>query len=95
MIGGKIWVEIREGRGSHLHLTARMGVVQGHEIKQRPAPLEDLRGVRVLLVDDNETNLRILEGMLRPWEMHPVSARSGEEVLAHRGPRPRVSTQLA
>jgi len=83
MMGGRIWVESEEGHGSHFHFTARMGVVEGHDIKAKSsASLEDLRGVRALLVDDNETNLRILEGMLKRWEMHPVSARSGDEALA-------------
>src|SRR5438270_918757 len=45
------------------------------------APPEILRGVKVLIVDDNRTNRRILEGMLSRWEMKSTSAQDGEEAL--------------
>jgi two-component system, sensor histidine kinase and response regulator len=41
-----------------------------------------LRGVKVLLVDDNRTNRRILEGMLGRWEMKTVPVENGEQALA-------------
>jgi CheY-like chemotaxis protein len=52
-----------------------------------------LRGVKVLLVDDNRTNLRILEGMLKRWEMNVESVQDGEEAIAqltaaHKAQRP-------
>jgi PAS domain S-box-containing protein len=83
MMGGKIWVESEEGRGSHFHFTVRVGAADHKEIKVgSAAPPEILRGVRVLVVDDNDTNRRILEGVLKRWEMRPVSAKGGEEALA-------------
>jgi len=45
------------------------------------APPEILRAVKVLVVDDNRTNRRILEGMLGRWEMKSSSAQDGEEAL--------------
>jgi CheY-like chemotaxis protein len=42
---------------------------------------ELLRGIKVLVVDDNLTNRRILEGMLKHWEMNPTLVEGGEEAL--------------
>ena len=83
MMGGQIWVESEEGRGSHFHFTVRLQIADQKEIRLgSPAPPEMLRGVRVLVVDDNRTNLRILEGMLKRWEMIPLCVERGELALA-------------
>jgi PAS domain S-box-containing protein len=82
MMGGKIWVESEVGRGSQFHFTARLGLTDTKEIKVGSiAPPEILRGARVLIVDDNRTNRRILEGMLSRWEMISVSVEEGQEAL--------------
>src|SRR6202790_3313337 len=83
MMGGRIWVESEVGRGSQFHFTTRVGVADAKEIKVGTiAPPEILRGVKVLVVDDNRTNRRILEGMLKRWEMNPTAVQDGEEALA-------------
>ena len=83
MMGGEIWVESNTGGGSRFHFTVRLRVADAKAIEVGTiAPPEMLRGVKVLVVDDNRTNRRILEGMLKRWEMKSRSVEDGEEALA-------------
>jgi CheY-like chemotaxis protein len=82
MMGGGISVESEPGRGSQFHFTVRVGIADTKVIEVGAiAPPEILRAVRVLVVDDNRTNRRILEGMLGRWEMKSSSVQDGEEAL--------------
>jgi signal transduction histidine kinase/DNA-binding response OmpR family regulator len=83
MMGGKIWVESEQGHGSKFHFIARLGIADAKPIVVgTAAPPEILSGVRVLVVDDNQTNRRIIEGMLKRWNMKAISAEGGEAALA-------------
>jgi CheY-like chemotaxis protein len=71
------------GNGSQFHFTVRLGAAEAKEIKLGTvAPPELLRDVKVLVVDDNRTNRRILEGMLLRWHMKPCLVSGGAEALA-------------
>ncbi len=82
MMGGKIWVESEYGKWTRFHFTAKLRAGQGEVTKIGTiAPPEMLRGVRVLIVDDNKTNRGILERMLVRWDMRPASVIGGQEAL--------------
>ena len=79
LMGGEIWVESEPGKGSCFHFTACLGIVPGSNSRQDyPAELRDLR---VLIVDDNEVNRRILQGMLLNWWMRPKVVADGKAAL--------------
>ena len=83
LMGGKIWVNSGIDRGTRFHFTVRLGVPDSKPIVVAPiVPTEILRNVKVLVVDDNRTSRRILEGMLSRWEMRLKSVENGQDALA-------------
>jgi PAS domain S-box-containing protein len=80
MMGGEIWVESEYGQGSSFIFTAIFGL--GKEtVKKRFAPSQDLRGMKVLVVDDNATSREIFRDMLESFSFEVTMAASGEEGL--------------
>jgi signal transduction histidine kinase/CheY-like chemotaxis protein/HPt (histidine-containing phosphotransfer) domain-containing protein len=83
MMGGTIAVESILGKGSNFKFTVSLQRAQ----ERRPLPAQIsagvsiLVGVKVLILDDNRTNRRILEGLLARWGMIAAAASDGPQAL--------------
>jgi two-component system sensor histidine kinase/response regulator len=85
LMGGKMWVDSSEGRGSTFHFTASFAISAAEVQPASPALETALLGLRVLVVDDNDTNRRILCDMTRGWGMRPSAMENGALALATLG----------
>ena len=81
MMGGDIRVESESGRGTTFSFTANFGLGTIKAQKRR-LPSPDLRGMKVLVVDDNPTSRDILQEMLESFSFAVTLAASGEDGLA-------------
>jgi len=81
LMSGRIWVESEPGHGSRFHFTVRMALAPPEALRPSRRPPVSLRRLRVLVVDDNATNRRILHEMLTNWRMRPVEVEGGRAAL--------------
>jgi signal transduction histidine kinase/CheY-like chemotaxis protein len=89
LMGGRIWLESEPDKGTAVHFTANFGLAPEPPVSALGRSLAELSGLRVLVVDDNETNRRILEKQLARWHMDTTTAGSGMEALQLLEPGPR------
>jgi CheY-like chemotaxis protein len=85
LMGGRMWVESEPGQGSRFHFLVRAGAATADgSAPDGDAPTThtgELTGVRALVVDDNETNRRVLEEVLAAWHIEVHSVDGGPPAL--------------
>jgi signal transduction histidine kinase/CheY-like chemotaxis protein len=79
LMGGSMQLESQVGRGSIFSLTIPLPLYAGPSAD--PVPTPDLRDLRVLIVDDNEVNRRVIHEQISSWGMRNGSFASGEQAL--------------
>jgi two-component system, sensor histidine kinase and response regulator len=82
LMGGQISVESEAGKGSTFRFNGRFGKATKDSATNGQRKQADLRGLQVLIVDDNATNRRVLAGLLRLWGAYPTAVESGPAALA-------------
>ncbi len=89
IMGGRVWLESpvpdrsleSGGPGSRFHFTVRFGLNPKESPQFQESIPASLAGRRVLVVDDNQTNRRILEEILTTWQMEVQCESGGAEGL--------------
>ena len=82
LMGGEIAVESESGKGSTFRFNGHFGRAVGQIPMRLTRSPANLRGLSVLVVDDNATNRRVISGLLRLWAARPTAVDSGPAALA-------------
>lgn len=76
---GTITVESQVGKGTSFHFTIKAEV--SDQVINTPLSMCGQEGKNILVVDDNETNRKILKGQLEQWKLIPVMVSSAREAI--------------
>jgi signal transduction histidine kinase/CheY-like chemotaxis protein/ligand-binding sensor domain-containing protein len=82
LMGGNVWVESKLGEGSAFNFTIQAKA--SHKVTTETPLLPgvaNIEGKKVLIVDDNKTNLIILRSQLEHWKLETVTCSSAHQAL--------------
>ncbi|HEY4363362.1 MAG TPA: response regulator [Bryobacteraceae bacterium] len=80
LMGGTLWMESQVGEGSIFSFLTPVSLAEA-SAEESAFDGSSLRGVPVLVVDDNATNRRVLSDWLTQWGMWPIMAESGPSAM--------------
>lgn len=79
LMGGSITVESEEHKGTTFKFTIKCEALQHDRLEASTLP--DIEGKNILIVDDNDTNLKVLKSQLEVWNLKAISSHSAAEAL--------------
>jgi len=80
-MGGKMWAESKPQKGSTFHFVVPFEPVAGDSAPAPSGRQPELADLRLLIVDDNPTNCRILTLQTSKWGMIPRATQSSQQAL--------------
>lgn len=80
LMNGNIWVESVYGKGSSFMFTAEFEIPENYK-QESFLPSLDLRGLRVLICDDNETSREVLRDSLESFTFNVTEVSSGLDAI--------------